>query len=98
MLDTGLSFFRYLTPTQEVYDDQEIRPLFENQQSEICFFHNFAAGASIVTYLCEGGKTRAINVFAKRPPSKGAKAGKESSPYPRNTLLEANETKTEAPA
>lgn len=78
LLDTGLSFFRYLTPAQEVYDNPEVRPLFENQQSEICFFHNFAAGASIVTYLCEGGKTRAINVFAKRPPSKGAKADRSA--------------------
>lgn len=77
MLDTDLSFFRYLTPNQEVYDDPEIRPLFENEDDELCFFHNFAAGTSVATYLCEGGQTRAINVFARRPASNGAKAGKQ---------------------
>ena len=76
MLDTELSFFRYVTPAEDIYNDPKIRPLFEDQPDEICFFHNFAASTSIVTYRCEGGKARAINVFGRRPPGKGAKAGK----------------------
>ena len=65
-----------MTPAREVYNDPAIRPLFENQDEEICFFHNFAVGTSIVTYHCEGGQARAINIFARRPPGEGAKAGK----------------------
>lgn len=80
MIDTNLSFFRFLVPAKAVDDDPNIRPLFENQDDELCFFHNFAAGTSIVTYLCEGRQSRVINVFAKRPPGKGAKAGKQSLP------------------
>lgn len=80
MLDTGLSFFRYLVPAQEISENAEIQPLFENQDDEICFFNHFAAGTSIVTYLCEGRKTRAINVFARRMPNKSEmKAGKQIS-------------------
>ena len=78
-MDTGLSFYRYVTSAQEVYDDPDIRPLFEGQDDEICFFHNFGAGTSIVTYLCEGGQARAVNVFARRLPSLGAKAGKKAA-------------------
>ena len=96
LLDTGLSFFRYVTSAQEFYDDPNIRPLFENQDDEICFFHNFAAGTSIVTYRCEGGRARAINVFARRPPSNGAKAGKKDS-VDGTILHEIDPLKIEAP-
>lgn len=47
--------------------DPEIRPLFENQEDlEICFLHHLPAGISIVTYLCEGGKTRSVNIYSPR--------------------------------
>lgn len=87
LIDTNLSFFRFLVPAKAVDDDPNIRPLFENQDDELCFFHNFAAGTSIVTYLCEGRQSRVINVFAKRPPGKGAKADR-SARVDRADLLE----------
>ncbi|KAF4308697.1 Salicylate hydroxylase [Botryosphaeria dothidea] len=71
--DTGLSFFRYLIPNSDVLEDSQTGPLFKDEPDEICFFPHFASGASIVTYLCEGGKTRAVNVFAKRLPGEGGK-------------------------
>ncbi|KAK0516471.1 hypothetical protein JMJ35_001074 [Cladonia borealis] len=87
LLDTELSIFRYIASAQEFYDDPNIRPLFENQDDEICFFHNFAVGTSIVTYRCEGGRDRSIHVIARRPPSKGAKADR-SARASRSDLLD----------
>jgi hypothetical protein len=78
LIDTGLSFFRYLVPTEEIDEDPEVQPLFKDQDDEICFFHNFRVQSSIVTYLCHSRKIRAINVFAPRAAAaEQGKAGKQ---------------------
>lgn len=75
LIDTELTFFRYLTPAKGLDNSPDIRHFFDNEDDDICFFNSITAGLSIVTYLCEGGKTRVINVVANRPPSNGGKAG-----------------------
>ena len=69
-------------PASVFDDDPEIRPLLENQDDELCFFHHLASGTSVVTYLCEGRKTRAVNVFGKRDIGKDAKPGMYSLTHP----------------
>jgi hypothetical protein len=66
LIDTGLSFFRYLVPTEEIDKDPEVQPLFKDQDDEICFFHNLRVQSSIVTYLCQSRKIRATYLRQER--------------------------------
>jgi len=84
--DTGLSFFRFLIPNDEVLQDHETAPLFQDEPTEICFFPLVSVGASIVTYLCEGGKTRAVNVFARHLSDKANDRGKTQPSLTQTTL------------